>query len=259
MPNKELVTISHSKMSTFNTCMRKYRYVYVQKIKRAPNSALAFGIAGHKAQELIFTEQMKKNKRPKLSMQKDIFTDSLDKMIADKGVDFDKEDNRDVMQDDGLTGVEVYDPLGARIKPIALEQPFEISFSNVPWVINGYMDIVEKDGIRDLKFGRRKVDPAAPQIQTQFAIYRYAKRLQDGKNPKTLKVESIKRGDTGINAARSMSVKMYVSEKIILSHVAETARAIVQAEISGDFPKIMNGMICGWCQYRDLCGLPLKK
>lgn len=254
-----LETINFSKMFTWSTCQRKYRYIYVEKIKRPPGVALIFGSTSHSAQEYAYKEKMKSGVRPPLKDTKEVFADTLDSNIKGDGIVYKEGESRDMMQDQGLTAIEHYEPEAKKITPIAIEQAFEIQLKGEPYIVNGRMDLVEKNRISDLKFSKYAPNKWDPKYQTQLGIYRWADRLQNGKTKgKKIGIHNIRRGGVR-DTVKIIDVPTYIPEKQLVENVVETARAIMAAEQSGFFPKVLDQQRCSWCQYRDLCGLPIKK
>ncbi len=117
------------------------------------------------------------------------------------------------------------------------------------------MDIVEKDKISDMKFGRAKIDPQDPKVQVQLGMYKYADKLMNPKGKdKKVGIHSVRRLIRK-KPAEVIDVKQSVKENDVLENIAETAKAIELAEKAGNFPKVYNQSVCSWCNYRDLCGL----
>ena len=249
----EIRRVSFSKVNTFNTCQRKYRYIYVDKVKRPPSSALIFGSSGHETQEFAYKEQLDGKARPTVETQKEFFADVLDKNI-ETGVEYGAEDDRDKLQAHGIKAITDYDKIGLATTPIGVET--EVKFSGEGFELVGRLDLETEREIVDLKFGKRTVNTDDPQIQLQTVIYNRARRLQTGK-AKDLKIHSFNRTLVR-DGVRVLDVVPYLSESRVVSHIVETVRSIDNAERSGDFPMALNGMVCSWCQYKDLCGLPSK-
>lgn len=249
----EIRTVSFSKINAFNTCQRKYRYIYVDKIKRPPSSALVFGSTSHQAQEFAYGEQLAGKKRPTLDTQKEYFANILDRNIGE-GIEYDGEDNRDRLQSHGHKALTDYDKIGQATTPIGVETP--ISFEGEGFSLIGRLDLETEKEIVDLKFGKRTINTDDPQIQLQTVIYNRARRLVNGR-PKELKIHSFNRTLVR-DGVRIVDVIPYLSESRVVSHIVESVRSINNAEKSGDFPMALNGMLCSWCQYKDLCGLPSK-
>ncbi len=250
-------SLSFSRLFTFNTCQRKYRYIYVDKIKRPPGGMLVFGSALHKVEEFAFKRQVVEGERESLSDQKDYFVEDLDQRV-EEGVEYDKDDNRDKLQKDGLAIVEAYEKeIAPHVEPVDVEVPFQIEFEDQDWSLIGRMDIVEKDKISDMKFGRAAINDLDPKLQIQLGIYKFADKLMNPKQkkPKKVEIQSVRRLVRS-KPAQQIPVKTYLDENQVMTNVGETARAINNSEKSGDFPQVLNTYTCSWCQYRDLCGLP---
>lgn len=251
-----LQTMSFSRMSTWTTCARKYRYQYVERIKTKPSSAMIFGISGHSMQEYANKAQIKRGRRPRIRTLKEKFDDELKGNIKKTGVNYGREDSKRKLQIDALKAVEDYEEsIGHTLNPVAAEEKFEIKFSNVDWRLNGIVDLIQENSIDDYKYSGRRPNPSDPKIQAQTLIYRYAVTLKRKKyRRKRLNIHLIRRGLIK-NGAEIIRIVPTMTEAQVLGNVAETARAIVTAEKSGDYPMVLNQTICGWCSYRDLCGL----
>ena len=232
-------------------------HVYVNKIKRPPLSKMIWGTANHSAQEFAIREQLAGKTRPNVKQQQEVFIDKLDTEIKE-GITMDPGDNRNQLQMDGIRAIEDYDRVGRTLEPVATELPFELSFKTVDWKIVGRIDLVTIGDVIDWKFGKRAKTGEEPEVQTQLTIYNYARKIEhkDDMN-KNMKIHFVRRGAVR-NGVKEIDVVPSLSESRIISNVAETARAIIVAEKSGDFPAVYQDRVCSWCQYRDMCGLHCK-
>lgn len=213
-----------------------------------------FGSSSHEAQEFAYKEQLAGKSRPKIETQAEFFVDALDKNIQ-AGVEFSPDENRDLLQSHGLKAISDYDKIGRAVTPIGVET--EVKFEGEGFELVGRLDLETDREIVDLKFGKKTVNTDDPQIQLQTVIYNRARRLATGK-AKDLKIHSFNRTLVR-DGFRVLDVVPFLSESRVVSHIVETVRSINNAERSGDFPMALNGMVCSWCQYKDLCGLPSKK
>lgn len=247
-------TISYSKMFTFLTCARKYRYIYLDKIKRPPLSKMVFGSSNHETQEYASKEQIKSGNRPKVKDQFDHYASVLDKNL-ETGIIYDDGDDKDKMQKDGFEAIEEYDPVGRGLVPMSVEKWFQIGFKEKDWVLNGKIDLITKEGvIIDHKFGKRSITGQEPNIQTQLVLYGIG---SEEKVKSGFQIHSHIRGAKK-DKFKIIDVVPYLSESTVANHIIETANAIQSAEQTDCFPMCLNQLACSWCQYRDLCGLPVK-
>ena len=245
--------LSHSQISMYQRCPKQYEYRYIKGLKRAPNSNLIVGIAGHKGVETNYQHKFKKKKQANKNVVMDAYSKHFDGMKS--GVDFEGK-NPGVVKDRGYAMSKVhYETIAPSVQPtMKPELKFDMMLPGMKKKIIGYIDVVATVGkainvVLDTKFTGRKFDQFKVDIDQQLTTYAYAIKNLVGKAPKLMGIDAIIGNSKGVTPQR-VTTRRSLEE---LKQFEETAKSVEKGIETGIFYPTNNFMTCGWCGYNDIC------
>ena len=249
-------TFSPSKLGTYQDCPRRYRYRYVDKIKRAEQSVEAFvGTCVHRALEELYNGVL----HGKVLSEPDVlafFDAQWEKNWSEAVVIRDKRYAREDWKKLGREALSLYYRAQApfdREKTVGLEKRmgFTLEAASGPCRIEGFIDrlALAQDGafeIHDYKTGKSL--PAQEELDAdwQLAIYDIAVRhaWPDVKDVR-LVWHYLRHGKTLVSTRAPADLEALK---------ADIARLIDAIAADHEFAP-RESPLCGWCEYRDLCPL----
>jgi hypothetical protein len=159
-----LITLSASKLKTFNACERKFYYEYVDRQETVKHPAAALGTAVHKTIERVYREQI--DPVP-------TFVDEFGKELLANNLNID--DVKPQLARDGIKMISQYNFL--RRVPDEMELEFTLPFPNAAHPlcnIRGFMDQLYEWGFVDLKTNTFKPLNSVLDNDIQFILYDWA-------------------------------------------------------------------------------------
>lgn len=254
---EEIMSLSVSKIKTFCRCPLQFYYAHIMEIRSPIKIAFVSGKAGHKALENNFTYKVNEGTDMPTNNVCEIFSDSFDRGMKEEEVI--ENEPRYQVKDKTVNVLKLYHIEKApKIKPKSLdfiERKFQLKFDNVPYVINGIIDLVDsKDRIVDYKFVGRKQDKEAMQFDPQLLCYPLGYHELTGKLPtkfcfdyliKTIepKLERIE-----FKQIDKSKVDWFLKLVGKIADAIKTGTFYPSGKSSGGF-----GSPCSWCGYSERC------
>lgn len=234
------VRLSFSRIDTYRTCPRMFRYRYVDRLPGKPAPALSFGTSVHEALERFYDRKL-----PEEPSEEDLVGFLYDAWDT-SGF---REVGRDEQKQWYRQGQDVLRRYHRRVTgsyrlPVATEAWFELPFEDA--VVVGSIDRVDDDDgvlrVVDYKTNKRVKDRDRVKRSLQLSIYALACEHLYGELPGTVSLDFVVAGreivvdvdDLDLDEARRA--------------VAETAAA-VKAEAYEPTPM----RLCDWCDFRAVC------
>lgn len=187
--SSERVT-SLSQVNTYLGCPLKYRFQYVDKIPRPWRvSAMAFGSSVHAAVEWFHRERLA-GRTPDLTdilkvFDADWYAQNLEPLV------FSERESSDSLAEKGRGMLQLYAESVNGIKPVAVEQPFELDLADpetgelLEVRLRGIIDLVEEgETLVDLKTAARTLEQGGLERHLQLSTYALAFFLLHGAIPK---------------------------------------------------------------------------
>ncbi len=234
------VRLSFSRIDTYGTCPRMFRYRYIDRLPGKPAPALSFGTSIHEALERFYDRKLPEEPTE----------DELVGFLYDA---WDSSGFREVDRDEQARwyrqGQQVLRRYHRRVTgayqlPVATEAWFELPFDTA--VVVGSIDRVDDDDgelrVVDYKTNKRVKDRDRVKRSLQLSIYALACEHLYGQLPATVALDFVVAGreivvdvaELDLDAARTA--------------IRETAAA-VQAEAFEPTPM----RLCDWCDYQPAC------
>jgi putative RecB family exonuclease len=247
---------SPSKLDTYKNCPRRYRYRYVDKIKRPAQSVEAFlGTCVHGAFEKLY-EDLLQGKTLTLEEALAAFNEAWDsgwsEAIEVRKKEYQPEDWKKLGRDCVRDYYEANRPFD-KDKTVAVEKRigFPLTAAGAEYRVEGYIDrlALGADGafeIHDYKTARTLPTQADVDSDWQLAIYDIAVRHNwpDTQNVRLI-WHFVRHGKALVS---TRSAEALASLKSDLAHLIERIKRDHEFE-----PK--RSALCDWCEYRDLCPL----
>jgi putative RecB family exonuclease len=244
------ITLSPSRVSSFQDCALQFRFASIQKLPQPPGIHAVKGNVVHRALELLLAlepdnrtehaahELMAEAQREYESLY-DFTGLNLTPEQSDK---FWKECSGLI---DGYLKME--DPRG--VNGIEIELWVEAPLNG--FAIRGYVDRLERDAlgnlvVTDYKTGKAPRATAVDSKMRQLEMYAYMIRAMRGELPTTLQLLYIKEG---VRLTRTPTEQ---SMQFVVTRTSAMYKAIERACTSGEFPTRKSGL-CNFCNFRKWC------
>jgi CRISPR/Cas system-associated exonuclease Cas4 (RecB family) len=181
--------LSVSQVKTYLLCPLKYFYRYIAQLLAPPSSELTLGRSVHSALETNFRQKVTSQTDLPLSHVTDAFSDAWEQEV--KETIFDDGEKPGQIKDEGIKILGVYHPtVSPTIQPKAVEQPFELSFANVPYTFKGKIDLEDVHGrIIDHKTTKRAPTPEQVKQDLQLTAYSMAHQVTQGRPEASLRLD----------------------------------------------------------------------
>jgi hypothetical protein len=169
-----LERLSSSSLGLAIQCPEQFRQRYIVRPK---DSDVMFGsrfigIVEHRVNEEIL--RMKQIPlEPKIDV---IYREAWNEAIDKHGEPDWRDDDPVKLQKTGVQMMQLYHNT-VEVKPVAMEERFEVKVPGVPVPIVGYLDVIERDKIRELKTVKQKTVKPKPKWRFQGMIYQFATGL----------------------------------------------------------------------------------
>jgi len=245
---------SHSRLETFRNCPLKYKFNYIDKIKRKEEGIEAFlGSRFHEVMEKIYRDLP--FKKYSLDELLDFYDDIWDKKYDDKVIIANKERKAKDYKDIGRKFIEDYYkryyPFN-RGKILGIERPVMIDLDGKgEYRLRGFIDRLNrtKDGIyeiHDYKTSKSLPEQSKMDEDRQLALYQIGvQKLWDDVNQVEL-VWHYVAFDKEIRSRRTKEeLDALKKDTIDLIRKIEATREFLPNE----------SILCGWCYYKNICPL----
>ncbi len=182
--------ISVSQVNAYLGCPLKYRFQYVDKIPRPWRAAaMAFGSSVHAAVEWFHKERLA-GRSPEIASVLQVFDADWYAQNVEPLVFSDRE-SREGLAEKGRAMLELYVESCNGVKPVAVEEPFELDLSDPETGevfevrLRGVIDLVEEgDVLVDLKTAGRTLESGGLERHLQLSTYALAFLLLRGQIPR---------------------------------------------------------------------------
>jgi DNA helicase-2/ATP-dependent DNA helicase PcrA len=238
--------VSFSQIDTFKLCPLKYKYRYLLQIPARPHHSLSFGRTIHQTLHQFHQLEMQ-GKKLKVEELLDIYQ----KNFIDEG--YDSQEHKQKRFDSGRKALQDYYQKHQELlgKPQLLERKFTLNLNGTKLI--GKIDRIDKtkDGqleLVDYKTGSRK-DQKAVDKDDQLTIYSLAAREALNLKIERMSLYFLEGGGDKVTTTRSPEDLTKARQKLI--------RQINQIKTS-DFPAKPNPVVCGFCEYVELCPFAAK-
>jgi RecB family exonuclease len=236
------VRLSFSRIDSYRTCPRKFRYAYVDKLPGRPGPALSFGTSVHNALEAFYDRKL-----PACPSEDELLGFLYDGWEHHGFVELPREEQvgyyrhaQDVLRRFHRRAAPTY-----RL-PVATEAWFELPIAYEAVVV-GSIDRVDVDDdgrfhVIDYKTNRKVRDRARVAKSLQLSIYALACQHLYGALPATVTLDFVV---PGVQVTATLDeLDLDAAREAVLS-----TAAAVRAEI---YPPEPN-RLCDWCDFRALC------
>lgn len=240
--------LSVSQVKLYLSCPLKYRFRYVDRIRKPVPAALILGGAVHKAVEANYRQKMSSGRDMAVDTAQDVFTAAWDEAVR-QDVAWEDEDPATLKhQGAALVGLYMRE-VAPGIQPVAVEEQFFIDFSNVEYGFMGYMDVVTADErVRDTKTAKRSPEADAADREMQLTAYALGYKTLYGAYPKSLGLDVL----VATKAPKVVSldtVREARDTNRFLGLVGRVARCIGL----GLYYPNPTGWLCKVCEYEREC------
>ncbi len=240
-----MITLSASKISTYLSCGRKFKFRYVWKIPAQwKAAALAFGSAVHGALETFHEQRVSDG-----TMSPEATAGLFRIDWAAEQVDDLKFKEGESAEDLGATGAELvrqYALANQSLEVVAVESAFELLVAD-GIVLRGVFDaLLAGDRVRELKTAARNYDEGTLARHVQLSAYAWAYREIYDREPVLEVVAMLKLKHPRI--AIHEVTRTLEDDEWFVELVVEVARAI-QAEVYPANPS----WACSDCEYGQAC------
>ena len=240
------VTWSATRLKSYLTCPRQFRYSYVDGIASIPTSPLVFGRALHDALCFVHERQMQNGALPSVGEVLEHFDALWSEALKSEPFFRDGSPSLDQHLTTGHEVLRAY--LAApenRQTPLAAELAFEVTAGD--YKLAGIVDRLDesKNGliVVDFKSGTRKPSPKDLDDDLQFTIYAFALEQMMGRPVEKVVHCHLRTGDR-FDAYRTRDDFAWLLNEVLPFVAGSVAR--------GEFaPRV--GYWCNWCDYRELC------
>ena len=252
------LTFRNSLVQAYMNCPRLAEYQYILKIPGRVSYNLFLGGAYHKAVGDNLAHKMKTAKLLPLSDVEDIFSTSWEKKdkIDDEEsrhleIDFGDEDPG-IIKDEGIQLVRAqYDQRAKKIKPIAVEENFELVIPDTGVAFTGRIDVREEhEAIIDHKTSKRSKTVSDVESSLQPYSYSMSRFLNAGVTaPVKFSFH------TAVRKRKPEVQEMTVVRTIehVNWYINEVLKPVIGLIKTGLFPPRPNIFTCPGCQFAGLC------
>lgn len=240
-----LMTLSASKLKTWNGCHRQFYYSYVERKERGPKHPAALtGSSVHKAVENTFRAIKEQQEVDPVTEYELAYQEEL-------------RDNPDTpinrrSYDDGMKMIARYDFV--KRVPEEVEQKFTLPFPNANnplCYITGFMDQVFPWGVVDMKSSREKPLAGVLGFDAQFIVYNWAFEQLHGEPAKAVIWQHLRTGEDII-----ADVQDPYKLRGVVNAVEEIIGRDIAKELFADPAELYErniGQPCRWCDHRLVC------
>ena len=240
------MTWSATRLKSYLTCPRQFRYSYVDGIASIPTSPLVFGRALHDALCFVHERQMENGELPPIGDLLGHFDALWSEALESKPFFRDGSPSPEQHLTTGHEILRAYlaAPKNQR-KPLAAELAFEVQAGDYRLV--GIVDRLDESEngliVVDFKSGTRKPSHKDLDDDLQFTIYAFAIGQMMGRPVEKVVHCHLRTGDC-FDAHRTNDHFAWLLDEVLPFVAGGVAR--------GEFAP-RSGYWCNWCDYRELC------
>lgn len=246
------IKLSATRLKTYLTCPRQFRYRYVNEVPQPFTGALAFGKVIHQVIHDLHQWGIYSNEPLSESVALANFARLWEGVVSEKEPMFKSED--EIAEYSRLAELILIGYVEAqrdKPQPFLLEFPFEIELHDEhyghDYVLTGVIDRIDQEEdslvIVDFKTGKRKPSPRELTSDVQLSVYAFAAKEVFGQTVRELVVYHL-RDQTPLSASRSREQIRQLTE-FVMPHV-------VRGIATGKFaPRV--GFWCNFCPFKEMC------
>lgn len=247
---------SHSKMNTFRQCPLKYRFAYIDKIKKEEEGIEAFtGSCVHKALEELLGLKKEFDREPDFEKAGELFLATWEEkyhpgiVIRRNGVTPEDYRKRGLMALRNFfemeKGREFGELLGLEVRLL-----FPLGNSS----IKGFIDRLQKDGdtfhIIDYKVARNDMPQEKADSDTQLALYEIGiRKLYPDVRNVVLHWYMLPHNNVVDSTRTESDLRQLEADVLALIDKIESTTEFLPVETS----------LCGWCEYQEECAEEKKR
>jgi len=245
---------SHSRLEAFKSCPLKYKFNYIDKIKREEEGIEAFlGSRFHEVMEKIYKDLP--FKKYSLGELLDFYEDDWDKKYHVKIIIADKERKAKDYKEIGKKYIEDYykryDPFNQG-KVLGIECPVMINLDDKgEYKLRGYVDRLDQTGDRTYEIHDYKTSKSLP-VQSKMDEDRQLALYQIGIQNMWNDVDYVEL--VWHYVAFDKEIRSKRTEEELDELKKDTIDLIKKIEATREFVPNEN-ILCGWCYYKDICPL----
>lgn len=244
------VTLSPSRVSSFQDCALQFRFASIQKLPQPPGIHAVKGNVVHRALELLLTREPADRTEHAARESMVEAQREFEPVYDFTGLSLTQEQSEKFWTEcSGLINsyLRMEDP--RKINEIEIELWVEAPLNG--FSIRGYIDRLERDAlgnlvVTDYKTGKA---PRANDINNkmhQLEMYAYMIRAMRGELPATLQLLYIK---DGVRLTRTPTEQ---SMQFVATRTSAMYKAIERACTTGEFPPRKSGL-CNFCNFKKWC------
>jgi RecB family exonuclease len=220
--------LSHSQISTYQSCPRMYYWRYERKIKTDPAAAMVFGSAIHATLENNFSQKVLSRRDLPVSVSVKHFKDAWNRLALTAVFDADKNESPENFLEQGVAMIEKYqEEMSPNIMPKLVEVKFTLRLPGLRREILGFIDLVDdSDVIIDHKTSKMQPNNVTLAKNTQLTLYKLAFRKKFGKEPGGLRYDYLIRQTNRDGSYKGISILPIPIEKNAASEAALIASYI---------------------------------
>lgn len=252
-----MLTLSPSKIDTFERCQLQFRYRYLEGKVKPPSAAAAIGTATHKAIELNLRAKLETGELMPLDAVKDAARDNIsNQWAAGVAPDPDEPVSQGAAVDEAVGLAEVHHTeVAPKVAPVAIERGVGVQI-HAGLIVTGHVDVEEANGIRDTKTIGQTPSAIKSEHLAQGQLYAVALLANKGALPGSLTIDYLVKLKREKRALTLVAPITQETAQRALDRVVLTARVIERAIQTGDFlPAAASGWACSekWCGYWQSC------
>lgn len=163
-----------SSLNSFLDCSAKFNFQYIEKIQTPGRISLAFGTSIHAALKKNYAEKVFSKKDLSIDEITSEFSDNYDAEISNLE-SFKEDEPLSFVKDSGIELLTKYQKdIAPRIQPLVVEQKISIDFQNMPYLLNGTLDLIDEDEILiDHKTTRKRFKMIPGSYKRQLSGYKF--------------------------------------------------------------------------------------
>ncbi|MEK6823972.1 MAG: PD-(D/E)XK nuclease family protein [Nanoarchaeota archaeon] len=245
---------SHSRLSTFEQCPKKFKYKYLDKLKPEIEKTIEthLGSAVHKTLEWIYKSVKEMNKDPKIDDIIIQYTEEWQKEFSENILIVKKQFTARDYFNKGIQFLVDYYSKHSPFKDgtIACEKGILIELEEGEYKIQGFIDRLVYNletgeyEIHDYKTGNLLPKQEHLDQERQLALYSIAIKEIYGNEREILLVWHF--------LAHNKIMKSKRTNSQLENLKKETIELIKKVESTKEFPR-NKSMLCNWCEYKNIC------
>ncbi len=198
MPEQVKPHLSPSALNSYFRCGEAYRRRYIEKQIIPPPFAMIKGGAVHVAQEENFKQKLESKADLSAKQIVDLAAASFEGKVRAEGVLLNAEqeaEGKTKVQgeylDSTVKSAQVLAKIAAYYQPLAVEERVRLVLPGSPYDLLGILDLVDAQGVQDLKNTAKKKSQAEVDGDIQFTTYAALYRAKYGAAPGRIVIDNI--------------------------------------------------------------------